>query len=102
MKWLLIIIYVMFSNGGLLTVKYGFDNKINYIILIGLCMYVISFLLYMYLVSKYNLTYIIPICTGVSYVLIFVFSFFLLKESMSILESIGFFLIMLGIIFINI
>lgn len=102
MKWLLILIYAFFSNGGLLTVKYGFDNKINYIILIGLVMYIISFLLYMYLISKFNLTYIIPLCTGISYILIFIFSFLILKETIGILEMIGYFLIMLGVIFINV
>lgn len=99
---MLIIIYAILSNGGLVTVKYRFNKSNNLFTISGLGMYVISFLLYMFLLHKYNLSVIVPITTGVSYILLFLMSTFVLKESMSILQMIGFFLVMLGVIFINV
>ena len=68
----------------------------------GVVLYGISFLLYVYLISKYDLGYIIPIATGLVYVLIFVASFVVFSEAFSMLKIFGIGLILIGLVLMNI
>jgi len=115
MKWIIIIIYSLLSNGGLLAIRYGakkgtmislskgfFDIGLSFYSILGFLMYILSFLIYIVLVSKYNLSYIIPLTTAISYVIIFIASVFFLKETLGALQIAGYFIIMLGVILINV
>ena len=113
MKFLVIIIYGLLSSGGLILVKYGLQYKtnlfklfgffsINIYTIMGIIMYILSFLLYMFLLLKNNISYIIPVSTAITYLIIFVASIFVIKESFSVLQLIGYFIIILGVIFVNI
>ena len=105
-KFILIIIYGILGSGGMYLIKLGSQNgtsfliksgilkiSLNFQFISGFCCYVLSFLIYMYLISKYNLSYIIPLASAVFYIFILFISIFLLKETFSIYSSIGFFLI---------
>jgi drug/metabolite transporter (DMT)-like permease len=48
------------------------------------------------------LSYIIPLTTAISYVIIFIASVFFLKETLGALQIAGYFIIMLGVILINV
>ena len=115
MKYLLIVIYSIMSNGALLVMKYGSNKgmllslskgflnmQLSYYSIGGFLMYIASFLIYVYLISKYNLSYIIPVTSALSYIFIFISSVFFLKESLSLYQTIGFFVIMTGVILMNI
>ena len=115
MKWIIIIIYSLLSNGGLIAISYGakkgtminlskgyFDIGLSFYSILGFLMYVFSFLIYIVLISKYNLSYIIPLTTAISYIIIFIASAFFLKEPLTVLHIAGYFIIILGVILINI
>lgn len=113
MKWLIIIIYALLSSGGLTVVKYGVQNEaslfkffgfldVNFYTILGIVMYGISFLIYMFLISKYNLIYIVPVTTAISYLFIFVVSIIFIKEPLNWLQIFGYFIVMLGVVFINV
>ena len=67
----------------------------------GLTLYGISFILYTYLISKYDLGYIIPLTTALVYVIIFTASFIVFKESFTIIKVLGIALILVGLSLLN-
>ena len=75
---------------------------LNYKAILGLLCYVFSFLLYMGLVSKFDLSYIVPITQGIIYILIFISSIAIFKEKITIQAFIGTVMVILGIILLNI
>lgn len=114
MIYLAILIYLCCTVGGLTLVKIGADNNnfilnsgffnlsLSYSTLIGLVLYIISFIMWIVIVQKFNLSYIQPLTTGLSYILIILASIFILKESISLLQWIGLGLILIGVVFMNI
>ena len=114
MKLILVLSYLIFSILGLILMKKGgnagsirFNDgnvglSINIISFIGIIFYIISFLLYTKVVTSFDLSYIIPIITGVSQILILLASWGILKETISKQGIIGAIIIIIGIIVMNI
>jgi multidrug transporter EmrE-like cation transporter len=75
--------------------------NLNPYVIGGIVLYGVSFILYTYLLSKYDLGYIIPLTTGLVYVLIFTASFFIFKEAFTAVKLLGIGLIFVGLIFLN-
>lgn len=112
----LLVTYVLLSVGGLVLFKLGAEEtpvsvsftggKFSFAIalksILGLCCYVISFLLYMYLVSIYDLSYIAPIATGAVYIITMLSSYAIFKEPMTIIKIMGSIFILVGLLLINI
>lgn len=111
---ILIIIYMILSAGGLILFKLGssnsidvsltkgmFNMRISYMSILGIFSYGISFLLYMGLVTKYNLSYIVPITSGIIQVLILLASAFIFRETISNLNIVGAILVIIGVVLIN-
>ncbi len=115
MKILCIILYLLFSVGGLVFMKLG-SNNINVAInngtfnfsmgikaIIGFASYIFSFLIYsFYIIKNFDLSYIFPILTGITQVLIIIFGIILFKEHLNLYGFLGIFMIILGIVFLNI
>jgi len=108
------ILYVICTVLGLLLYKYGankefsilFANgnlsiKMNVISIIGLILYVVSFLLYIIILPKYDITYILPIVSTVTGILIFVSSIIFLGEPSSTIKWIGYIIMTIGVIIVN-
>lgn len=107
------IVYLFCSVGGLTLVKIGAENNalvvnssffnlsLSYTTLIGLCLYIISFLLWISIVQKFDLSYIQPIALGLSNILIIMASIFILKEHIGSFQWIGIVLILAGVVFMN-
>lgn len=115
MQIISILIYAVVSVAGLTLVKLGsssplalsigqsgFSVGIGWITLLGLVLYVVSFLLYMTLVAKCSLTYLTPVSSGIVYVLTMIVSIFVLKEQVTLLQWGGWCLILAGVIMMNI
>lgn len=111
MNWLLIIVYIAFSVGGQVLFKYGSNQKflctfergnihlsVNWMSIFGGGCYVISFLLYLMLLSKYNLSKINPILVGMTYSLSFLSSIFILKEPVTSVHLLGGSFILIGVL----
>lgn len=113
MKYLLTSIYVLLTTGGLFCLKKGGDSlsialkggmsfKIGYITALGFLLYICSFLLWQKLLATYDLSYIVPITTGIVQVIILTFSYFIFKENISLVNLIGIALVIAGVILISI
>lgn len=115
MQILLIAIYLLLSTGGLVLIKKGADTvalslsdnifkcSISFISILGLICYIGSFLLFTFvLVKKFDLTYIMPIVTGISQIIVILAGIFIFKEHLSNYGIIGIILVILGVILMNI
>lgn len=114
MDKLLIISYVLTTAGGLVLLKLGtsgagfisiidgkFALNISALTIIGILLYGISFLLYIILISKYSLGYIVPLTTALVYSLVFLASYFVFKEGFTAVKLLAIVLIMGGVILLN-
>lgn len=112
---MIIGMYIFFTVGGLILLKLGsdsiniiikngnFDISISYISILGFIAYIISFLLYtFFIIKKYNLSYIYPILTGLTQILVVLAGVFIFKEHINITGAIGIVLILVGLILLNI
>ena len=114
MKIVLIIIYLLLSVSGLTLMKMGgnpgtvsiqsntFSFGISITSAIGLICYILSFLLFTRIVTLFDLSYIMPICTGIVQILTLVAAMVVLKEEFSWRIVIGASIIIIGIIVMNI
>lgn len=109
-----IIAYTIATSLALIFLKLGsangapfsiMDNKIHlnlgFYIISGIALYGISFLIYTFLISKYDLGYIIPVSTALVYIFIFAASFFIFKEVFTAVKIVGIFLILGGLVLLN-
>lgn len=116
---LLILLYILLSATGLILIKIGFNQfhfetyhleeyrrfvKYAYHhpeFILGLLLYIFSFLAWLILLSKKQLTYIFPILTGLGYASIIITSFLFLREEIDLFKIIGIILIGAGILFVT-
>jgi drug/metabolite transporter (DMT)-like permease len=109
-----IALYVLTTSSALVILKLGakagalvsfVDGKLhfnlNLYVLAGVLLYGMSFVLYTYLIASYDLGYIIPIAAAFVYVLIFLASFFIFKETFTLLKVGGIALIVVGLALLN-
>lgn len=114
MQIVTIILYAAISVTGLTLVKLGSGNPLSFslgqagfsfsagwVTLLGLLLYVISFLIYMTLVAKNNLTYLTPVSSAVVYILTTLVSLIVFRENMAPLQWIGWTLILVGAFLMN-
>ena len=71
-------------------------------LVLGFLLYIASFLLWQKLIATYDLSYIVPIATGIVQVVVLLGSYFLFKESMSFINVIGILMVIVGIVLISV
>ncbi len=114
-KYILCVIYVIFSVSGLTFIKIGsrqetynhiivplFDISVSIWSLVGIICYGISFFLYLALISKFDLGIIIPLLGGIINILILVIAYTILKERITLNMVIGAIIIITGIFVMNV
>ncbi len=112
MNIILTVIYILLTTGGLIFMKLGGNSlvisiknaiefKIGYLTLLGLILYIISFLLWQKLLISFDLSYIVPITTGISQIMILIIGYFIFKESINFYNILGVLLIIIGILLIS-
>lgn len=112
---LILALYVLATSAALIVLKMGastgapvalIENKLQFNLnpytVSGIILYGISFVLYMYLISKFELGYIIPITAAFVYILIFVASFLIFKEIFTPAKIIGIAMIVIGLIILQV
>jgi len=77
-----------------------FEPLKNGFLFAGIVLYGVSFFLYIFLLSRLQLNIVYPIAIGVGLVLITTFSYFFLKETISMLHLAGIIAILSGVILI--
>jgi multidrug transporter EmrE-like cation transporter len=75
--------------------------NVNFYTVSGITLYGVSFMLYTFLISRYDLGYIIPLTTALVYIMIFTASFLLFKESFTLIKLLGIILILCGLALLN-
>ena len=66
-------------------------------------LYIASFLIYtFYIIKQFDLSYIFPIITGITQILVILAGVFLFKETINTYAIVGIFLIVAGITLLNI
>ncbi len=113
MNIFLIIGYVLFAVGGSTLIKYGGLSKVTSLItlpivnvnislisILGILCYGLSFVLYIFLLNKFDLSFISPITIGVVYVLLMITAVLVFNEQFTILKTIGCALILAGIMLV--
>ena len=104
----LFIIYIITSSSGLILFKYGsitgtqltiFNYNINFSwsMIIGIMCYGFSFLLWLYIVSKSNLTFAMPLSVALVNTFVIIESCIFLKEKITFMQGIGIFIVILGV-----
>ena len=105
MKTSLIIVLTLstfLAAGGQILLKHGATGAtriidfINYYIVAGLICYVLSTCIWIYALSVGKLVNVY-VFTSLTFVLVFIYGIFFLRESMSISGGIGAFLVLLGL-----
>jgi uncharacterized membrane protein len=107
MDWKIVLLTALsafIGSIGQLEFKRGADNLqfdiklllTNYHIILGLAVYGVSTILYIYALNKEQLSLIYPIA-ATSYIWTTIFSKILLKESIGITSVVGLFFILLGV-----
>ena len=106
---IMFVFYVLLASSGLILFKLGNTNsnltlslfgfKINYSIkmILGLLCYGCSFILWMMIVSKSNLTIAMPLSVALVNTLVIVESCLILKEKITLTQGIGIFIVILGV-----
>mgnify|MGYP006224710455 CR=1 FL=1 len=117
MKFILDIIlfigYALCSGIGLVILKTAMNNKflkdLNYIetffqvrFILGFLLYACGFLLWMVILSKYKLNIAFPIAISLFFIVSGLGSYFILRESFTLLQFVGIALCFFGILLINI
>ncbi|WP_018758689.1 EamA family transporter [Paenibacillus terrigena] len=112
--WFLIFVYLVFAVSGLIFMKLGaegtsiqfgskiLDIQLNVYMILGLITYMLGFLMWAILLKKYDLSYIVPITTSLSYIAVIIGGVFIFKEKISPLNGIAIGIILIGVILLNI
>jgi drug/metabolite transporter (DMT)-like permease len=111
---ILIALYVLATSLALIFLKLGsgsgapfaytnnrFHFNLNWYISSAIILYGTSFLIYTYLISKYDLGYIIPLATAFVYVAIVTASYFIFHEIFTTAKILGIVLIVIGLVLLN-
>ncbi len=115
MSKIFLSVYVFITSLALIILKLGskegapiqlLNGKVSFnftlLTITGVVLYGTSFILYTYLLSKYDLGYIIPLTTALVYVVIFTASYFIFHEIFTAFKMTGILLILSGLILLNI
>lgn len=113
MNVILIILYVIFAVGGSTLIKYGAITKAVALFTVpivnvgltlasffGIIFYGLSFILYIILLSRFDLSFISPVTVGLVYVLLMLTAAFVFQESFTLLKITGCAIILAGILMI--
>ncbi len=113
MQFVFVLIYLILTIAGLVLIKKGanpgslaiengnLNFGINLISLLGFICYICSFLLYTRIVVMFDLSYIVPLTTGIVQILTLISSYVIFKEEISVKAIIGASIIIIGIIIMN-
>ena len=112
MKYILTLIYIIFTTCALFVMKAGGDTlllsfkngitfKIGFLTLLGFVLYLISFLLWQKLLVTFDLSYIVPITTGICQCTVFIGGVLLFKETIAPINILGILLTIVGIVLIG-
>ena len=112
MKFFILIgVYVILNSCGQLLIKMGtlelppitgIMDLLNLKLISGIGLFGMSFITWIYILSKNNLSYAFPFAVGLGYMMVIFLSIFVLKEAATYLQLIGISLVWIGIILMSV
>jgi small multidrug resistance pump len=109
-----LLIYVFLSATGLTMIKMGLNKNsslvldisglslsFSWLLILGMCLYILSFLTSLFVMKGMNLSIYYPLSAGLIYILVCVLSVLELKEHISTTQLVGMIIIFAGIIVMN-
>ena len=114
LKYILEVIYLIATTSGMALIKLGgsstslaikggnFAMSMSFISILGYLLYIISFLLWTKILTMFDLSYIVPITTGISQIIILLIAFGVFHENISTMGIIGIVITICGVICMNI
>jgi small multidrug resistance pump len=90
------------KNSTMILAKAGFSLSFSWILILGMCLYILSFLTSLLVMKGVNLSLYYPLSAGLIYIVVCVLSVLVLKEKLTISQLIGMAIIFAGIIVMNI
>ena len=108
---LIFIVYALFSSSGLIVLKMAMSEQpvrlatifkiiLSMKFILGFGLYLIGFVLWMYILSKYKLNFAFPIAISLFFILSGLGSYFILKEPLTGPQFAGIALCLFGILLI--
>ncbi|MDA8103668.1 MAG: hypothetical protein M0Z34_11960 [Nitrospiraceae bacterium] len=111
----ILALYVLATSAGLLLIRVGTTGgtliklsagrvtlHFGIAALLGILLYLISFVLYVVLISRFSLGFIVPLTTGLVYVVVFASSFVFLHERFGVYQIGGIAAILVGLALLQI
>jgi drug/metabolite transporter (DMT)-like permease len=102
------IFYACCSVIGLLLIKTGGSDgvllagiRLNWKIFLGLAIYFAGFCTYLFLVQRYDLSYVFPLVIGMNYVAVVLAAAFVLREQVAPTQWLGIVAVFAGILLMN-
>lgn len=115
MDKLFIAIYLALTVSGVTLVKLGSHGapllsktedkliwNIGPLVILGLIAYGLSFLLFMWLVSRLQLSFLIPLTAALVQIAVFIVGIVLFKESLTFIKVLAFTLIVVGVVLLQV
>lgn len=113
MNYLLSVLYLLFTTSGVIFMKLGGDSlkisfsdgfvfKIGFLTLLGFVFYLCSFIIWQKLLVTYNLSFVIPVLTGLVQILSVIAAFIIFKEPITVFKILGIILIIGGIALLSV
>lgn len=112
---ILFVSYFLSSCSGLVLIKYGsmikdgimlhipiINLSLSIFSIMGYACYIASFLLYIVLIGRHELTFLNPFSVGVTSILIFVSAAIFFGEAITVAKVAGLALVLAGVVVINI
>ena len=110
--FMLIGLYVILNSSGQLLIKLGtqeigqlenaaFLELLNFKLLTGISLFGLSFLTWIFILSKSNLSYAFPFAVGLGYITVIALAMLILKETPSYIQLSGMSLVGIGIILMS-
>jgi drug/metabolite transporter (DMT)-like permease len=113
LSYALIVFYVIFAVGGSTLIKYGGMSKVATLItvplinihaslatLLGIVLYGLSFLFYIILLNKFDLSFISPVTIGLVYIFLMATAVIVFNEHFTLLKTVGCLLILVGVLLV--
>jgi drug/metabolite transporter (DMT)-like permease len=112
-KYILLAAYIAISTSGMLFLKLGSSGTefalqngilsmtMNLKLVVGLCLYVVSFLMYTIVLAIFDLSKISPMAGGIVMLVSVIFGVLILKEKLTLQNIIGIALVIAGVVIMN-
>ncbi|WP_195980089.1 EamA family transporter [Clostridium butyricum] len=110
---ILLFVYALLGALGMALIKKGGSNSsinklnkminvsLDYKFILGIIMYITSFVLWIIILQLFPIVYISPIAYGINFIFIAFFAFLFLKEKMRLMQIIGVIIIILGVLLVS-